>query len=113
MDIFAESKSNRISERKVRLIADEVRKLSLEKAIVALSLAGQRGAVPLLKTLKSAVANAVNNNKLDRKNLGIKTIDVSEGPFLKRFHAGTRGRTQPYKKRSCHIRITLTERKNK
>ena len=107
MEFVAESKDVRISARKIRLAADAVRKLSLDKALVSLSLMSQRGAIAIRKTMESAVANALNNAKIHRENLLIKRIEVYEGPFLKRFRPSTRGRTHPYKKRSCHIRIVL------
>lgn len=113
MEVFAKSKDIRISARKVRLIAQSIRKLSLEKALVSLSLIKQRGASAVYKTLQSAVANAINNAKQNKDNLVIKSAEVFEGPFLKRYHFATRGRTYPYKKRSCYIKITLTERKGK
>lgn len=111
MEITALSKSVRISTRKIRLVADVMRKhKSVGGAIHALSLISNRASVPLEKTLKSAIANAVKNAKLEQDKLLIKRIDISEGPALKRFHPSTRGRVHPYKKRSTHIRIVLEEK---
>ncbi len=98
------------STRKVRLVADSIRGLSIDEAQDALSVIDKRGAHHLEKALNSAVANAVNNAKLDKSNLMIKTIDVNEGAFLKRFRPSTRGRIHPYKKRSSNIRIVLEEK---
>ena len=103
-------KSVQVSPRKIRLVADAVRSKSATDAIAILSLVRKRGSDPIMKVLKSAVANAVHNAKLSESNLMIKQIEVSEGTSLKRFHASTRGRTHPYKKRTSHIRITLEER---
>jgi len=100
----------RISTRKVRIVADAVRGLSIDQAQDALSVINKRGAHDLDKALKSAVANAVNNSKLEKNNLVIKTIDVNEGAFLKRYRPSTRGRVHPYKKRTSHIRIVLEEK---
>lgn len=111
MDVKAESRLVRVSPRKVRLVADSIRTLSAGKAVEKLSLSEKRGAVPLLKTLKSAMANAVNNAKLDSNGLFVKQVEVMEGPRLKRFHPSTRGRIHPYKRGSSHIRIVLEERK--
>lgn len=113
MEIIARSKSVRVSPRKVRLIADAVRKMSVEDAIKSLEVIKKRGAYPLLKSLKSAVANAINNAKLSEEKLFIKAIDVVEGPSFKRFHASTRGRAHPYKKRSSHIRVVLGVKEDK
>ena len=100
----------RTSTRKVRLVANVIRNLSVQEALDALSVIQKRGAHDLEKALKSAIANAVNNSKLDRNNLKIKAIDINEGTALKRFHPSTRGRVHPYKKRSSNIRIVLEEK---
>lgn len=110
MEIIAQSKSVRISPRKIRLVVSVLRKSSAKEAVTALSLMRKRGALPVLKTLKSAVANAVNNAKLKEDDLMIKAIEISEGQALKRFHPSTRGRIHPYKKRASHIRIVLEEK---
>lgn len=107
MEIVAKSKSVRVSPRKVRLIADAVKKMSIDDAVKNLEVIKKRGAYSLLKGLKSAVANAINNAKLSEEKLFIKAIDIVEGPSFKRFHASTRGRIHPYKKRSSHIRVVL------
>lgn len=100
----------KISTRKVRLVADSIRGLSIGEAQDALSIIRKRGASDLNKALKSAVANAVNNSNLERNNLVIKAIDINEGTSLKRFHPSTRGRIHPYKKRTSGIRIVLEEK---
>ncbi len=98
------------SPRKVRIVADAIRNLSVSEAEDALSVIEKRGAAHLQKALKSAVANAVNNSNLQKGNLIIKTLDVNEGVVIKRFHPSTRGRIHPYQKRSSNIRIVLEER---
>lgn len=110
MEIVAKT-TVRIAPRKIRLVADSIRKLSLEQALVALSVFSKRGAGPLEKTLKSAVANAINNNNVKKENLKIKSIDVLEAPSYKRFHPSTRGRIHPYKRRGSNIKIVLTDDK--
>ena len=100
----------RTSTRKVRIVADMIRGLSIDDAQDVLSVVQKRGAHDLDKALKSAVANAVNNSNLDRNNLKINTLDVNEGTFLKRFRPSTRGRIHPYKLRSSNIRIVLEEK---
>jgi len=107
MEVIAESHSVRISPRKVRLVADAIRNKSVAQALNALTLIKKRGAVPLYKTLKSAIANAINNAKVKQDSLVIKNIDVDQGPFIKRYRPSTRGRVHPYKKRSSHIKIVL------
>ncbi|MBI4089503.1 MAG: 50S ribosomal protein L22 [Candidatus Levybacteria bacterium] len=107
MEIIAISRTVRISPRKVRLVADNIRKLSLDRALNTLSLTQKRGASVLKNVLKSAIDNAINNAKKSKEDLFIKGIEVWDGPALKRFHASTRGRAHPYKKRSSHIKIIL------
>ena len=107
MEIKAESNSVRISARKVRLVADVIRNKSVDSALNSLILIKKRGAGALYKTLKSAVSNAINNAKLKQDVLVIKSIEIGEGPFLKRYHPSTRGRIHPYKRRSSHIKIVL------
>ena len=109
MEIVARSKSIRISPRKVRLVADGIRNLSLDKALNVLNMTQKRGASVLNSVFKSAIANAVNNVKKNKDSLRIKAIEVWDGPGLKRFHASTKGRAHPYKKRSSHIKIILEE----
>lgn len=117
MEFIAISKSVRVSPRKVRLVADAIRKQSIQDALNTLSLVGKIGALGLEKTLRSALANAQyavgkpDAKKHDMDTLKIKSIEVSEGPVLKRFHPSTRGRIHPYKKRSSHIKIILEEKK--
>jgi large subunit ribosomal protein L22 len=109
MQAIARTKEIRTSTRKVRLVADSIRNLSISEALDALSVIEKRGAYDLEKALRAAVANAVNNSKLEKNNLKIKSIDIGEGTSLKRFRPSTRGRIHRYKKRSSNIRITLDE----
>jgi|SRR5579885_419010 len=110
MEVRASAKSVRMSPRKVRLVADAIRHLSLPQAMIALQATPKRAGMPLAKVLKSAVANAVTKAQLDANNLQIARILVNEGPVLKRFRPSTRGRVHPYKRRSSHITIVLTEK---
>ncbi len=106
----AQSKGVRVSTRKVRLVADAIRKMSAVDALNVLSQMGKRGAVSLDKTLESAVANGVVKG-FEKEKLFIKSLEVNEAPALKRYHPSTRGRIHPYKRKSSHIKIVLEERK--
>lgn len=112
MDIIARAKSIRISPRKVRLVADSIRNLPLDRALNTLSMTQKRGASVLNTVFRSAIGNAINNSKKSMDSLKIKGIEVWDGPAIKRFHASTRGRAHPYKKRSSHIKIILTDDQN-
>ena len=110
MQVQAISKNVRISPRKVRLVADAVRKMTVQDALSSLHVIHKRAALAISKTLESAVANATNNAKLDKNNLKIADISIADGQAIKRFHPSTRGRIHPYKKRSSHIRVVLEEK---
>ena len=110
MNIQAIAKNVRISPRKVRLVADAIRNLTITDAAFVLEAADQQAARPLGKALKSAVANAVNNAKLDQAHLVIGSIQINDGQSFKRFRPSTRGRIHPYKKRGSTIKIVLTEK---
>lgn len=109
MQVQAISRNVRISPRKVRLVADAVRSLSVDEALNSLQIMRKRAAQAIGKTLQSAIANATNNAKLDKNNLRIADIDISDAQSYKRFHPSTRGRIHSYKKRGSHIRIVLEE----
>ncbi len=111
MEVRAVAKSVRVSPRKTRLIADAIRDLPIEEAYKLLAVTQKRAVTGLVKALTSAVANAVNNAKLDKETLVIRSIMVNEAPALKRFRPSTRGRIHPYKKRGSHITIVLSATK--
>ena len=110
MEITAFTKSTQVAPRKVRLVADVIRKQKIDEALASLAVLKKRGSGVLEKTLRSAIANALSRN-IAREGLFIKSIDVSDGPAYKRYHPSTRGRMHPYKKRTSHIRIILSDTK--
>lgn len=111
MEAKAQAKFIRMSPRKVRLVIDLIRGLDVEEAKNQLRFMTKAAVKPVLKFLNSAVANAENNLKLQKENLYIKTITVDTGPTLKRWKPRAFGRATPIRKRSCHIRIILAEKK--
>ena len=101
----------RISPRKVRTVVDTVRGKSVSQALSILAFTRKKAALPVQKLLKSAVANAAENNGVsDVDTLVIDRIVVDEGPTLKRYMPRARGRATPIRKRTSHIRIILRER---
>jgi large subunit ribosomal protein L22 len=101
----------RIAPRKVRTVVDTVRGKSVSQALSILAFTRKKAALPVQKLLKSAVANAAENNGIsDVDTLVIDRIMVDEGPTLKRFTPRARGRATPIRKRTSHIRIILRER---
>lgn len=106
----ATQKYIRTSARKLRLVADAVRELPVERALASLRFMSKRAAQPLFKTLTSAVANAKTHKGLSVDNLAIKTIDIGEGPTYKRWRAVSRGSAHSIMKRTSHINIELEEK---
>ena len=111
MNVIAKSQNIRMSARKLRLVADLVRKMSLEEARVTLKHTPQRAAQPILLTLNQAVANATNNFGLSESSLRLAEIQVTEGPTYKRWRAVSRGRANPLMKRTAHLRLVISGEK--
>lgn len=107
MEIIAKSKHIRMTPRKMRLVAENLRGLSVSEARVGLQNLNKRVARPILLTLKQAVGNAINNFNLNEESLKIKEIQINKGPTLKRWRAVSRGRAREILKRSSHIRLVL------
>jgi large subunit ribosomal protein L22 len=100
------------SPTKIREIAREVRKMEPGESVEKLPFMGKRGTYVLLKVIKSAIANAKQKG-INAQDLVFKEIQINEGPRLKRFRAGSRGRAKPYKKLMSHIRVVLMEKEKK
>lgn len=111
MEFEATAKYIRISPRKLRLVADAIRGLTPKEAIGHLGQLPKRGAAPLADVVASALANA-SNKQANQDTLRFKTIEVMEGPVMKRWRAVSRGQAHAYKKRMTHIRVTLTDEKS-
>ena len=110
MEVRAITRYLPISPQKLRLVCDKVRGMDAEEALVVLDFMPQKGAHFVGKTLKSAMANAVNNFDLDRDELYVSQIYAGDGPTLKRFKAGARGRYKPRLKRTSHLWVMVAER---
>lgn len=110
MLITAKQSYVRQAPRKVRLVASQVKKLSLEKAIKQLAVIERRATVSILKVVKQAIANATNNLGLNMEDLVLKDIRVSDGPVYKRMRAVSRGRGHRIEKRTCHITVVLEKK---
>lgn len=110
METKAKSKFLKISPRKVRLVADLIRGLNVEEAMVQLQFTRKAACEPLMKLLKSAIANAEENNNLKRDNLFISEIRVDDAPIMYRWTPRAMGRATPIRKRSSHINLILSER---
>ena len=109
MEVKAYTKYARMSPLKVRKVARAIQGRNAGEALEMLSLIPRKSARLIGKTLKSAIANAENNNNLTSDVLTIKSTIIEEGPAFKRFRPAARGSAHPYKKRTSHIRIVLTD----
>lgn len=99
-----------MSPRKVRLVVNTIRGLSVAAAETRLNFLPKLAAQPVLKLLNSAVANAEHNFKLEKKDLYVKFIVADGGPTLKRFRPRAFGRAAPIRKRTTHISLILAPR---
>lgn len=98
------------SPRKMRLVADMVRGVQVDKALNILKFSTKAASKTLEKLLLSAIANwqqANENVKLEEANLYIKQISVNEGRMLKRLRPAPQGRGYRVRKRSNHVTILL------
>ena len=110
MEFINTQKFVRTSPRKLREVAFLVRKMTPEEAILKLPHVRKRAANPILKALKTVVANA-NQKGTNLPDLVLKEIQIGEGPTYKRWRAGGRGMVKPYEKKTSHIRIVLETKK--
>lgn len=99
------------SPTKVRPVARVINQKPCSQAMAILENMPQKGARLIQKTLKSAIANALyQNKKLDEDMLYVKEIRIDEGPRLKRVWFRARGRADMLLKRMCHISIIVAEK---
>jgi large subunit ribosomal protein L22 len=111
MEIQALTRNARMSPKKVRELANQIQGRRVAEALDLVTLIPRKSARLVAKTLKSAVANAENNNNLSADQLFVHRALVENGPVLKRFKAGARGSAKPRVKRMSHIRIVLSDTK--
>lgn len=96
------------SPRKLRLVADMVRKLKPLRALDVLRVTPKYAASDFAKALETVLANAKVIG-LDIEKISFKKIEIDESTKMRRFRAGTRGRVKPYKKRMSNIKIVLSD----
>lgn len=111
MQAKAIAKTVRIAPRKVRLVVDLIRGKQIGEAVAILNHTPRSASPVVEKVLKSAVANAEHNYDLDVSKLVISEVFVDEGPTLKRFRPRAMGRASAINKRTSHITIVVSEKK--
>ena len=106
--VRASSRYVRIAPRKARLVADQVRGLTVPQARTLLEFSPRGASRDIAKLIASAAANAENNHELVADDLEIAEIQIDEGPTLKRWRARARGRATRIEKRTSHVSVALT-----
>ncbi len=114
MEVQARLKNYRVSARKARLLADEIRGRGLEDALTVLDLSPKRFAKPLAKLVRSALANATEKNDrqkagIDVDNLVIGRITVDQGSSMWRIRPRAQGRASWIQHKTCHVLVVLSE----
>lgn len=109
MEVAAKLRNASISAQKVRLVADQIRGLSVEKALNLLEFSPKKAGALIKKVLESAIANAEHNEGADIDELIVSTIFVDEGPTAKRMRPRAKGRGDRILKRSSHITLKVSD----
>jgi large subunit ribosomal protein L22 len=109
MEATAKVTGVRIAPRKVMLVIDLIRGKKVSDALGILANLNKSSSPVVAKLVKSAAANAVNNNKMDESKLYIKTIYANEGPRLKRFRPRAKGSAYGIIKRTSAITVVVAD----
>ena len=107
----AVARNQRISTRKAKIVLDLIRGKSVNEALAILAFTPKAACPVVAKVLNSAIANAVNNQELNRQNLYVAEVYANPGPTLKRYVARSRGSASPMLKRTSHISVVLDQKK--
>ena len=107
----AHVKHVRISPRKVKIVIDLIRGKNVDEALAILQYTPKAASPVVYKLISSAVANAVNNQEMDRSTLYVAEVYANPGPTLKRYVARSRGSASPMLRRTSHISVILDEKK--
>jgi large subunit ribosomal protein L22 len=97
----------RMSPYKVRRILDQIRGRSYREALIILEFMPYKACEPVLKVLRSAVANAEHNNGIDPASLVVSTAFADGGPSLRRYRPRAQGRAYQIRKPTCHITVAV------
>lgn len=109
MEVVASARQIGISPRKVRTVLDTVRGKKVDEALAILSFLPTPAAKTVSKVVRSATANAENNYQMSPARLRIVKTFADGGQTLRRYHAGSRGRVNPYRRRYSHITVIVEE----
>ncbi len=107
MSTIAVVKGVRLSAQKGRLVADQIRGMAVDKALLLLAFSPKKAAVIIKKGLESAIANAEHNDGADIDELKVRTIYIDKATSLKRMIPRAKGRGNSIEKPTCHITIIV------
>jgi large subunit ribosomal protein L22 len=110
MEVRAIYRNLRMSAQKAREVVRQVRGMNAVQALATLKFVPRKSARAVVKTLQSAIANAENNHGLKAETLIVAEAHALTAGSLKRFVPKARGSAGPILKRSCHIKIVLTDK---
>ncbi|MDD3164863.1 MAG: 50S ribosomal protein L22 [Oscillospiraceae bacterium] len=110
MEATAQLNYLRISPRKVKILCDLIRGKDIKTAAAILSQVPKAASDPMLKLLKSAIANAENNHSMDVEKLYVSKAVADPGPIIKRMRPRAQGRAFRINKRTTHITIAVSEK---
>ena len=111
MKIYAIHKNAMIAPRKARMTLDLIRGKGVETAEAILDTTNTKGSRLIQKVLKSAIANAVNNNGANENELFVSTCYINPGMVYKRIKFASRGNVDRRDKRTSHIYIEVSDGK--
>jgi large subunit ribosomal protein L22 len=111
MEARAKARFVRVTPRKARRVVDLIRGMPADQAQAALAFAPQSASDPVGKVLASAIANAAYARHLEAGSLVVSRAWVDEGPTLKRFRPRAQGRGYRINKRTSHITVVVSDRK--
>jgi large subunit ribosomal protein L22 len=111
MEVRAETRYARLAPRKARDLTRAIQGLPVAEALKVTQFSERKAAALIGKTLKSAIANAENNAKVSADDLFVREAVIGEGPALKRYWPRARGMVSRIRRRTSHIRITLSDGK--
>ncbi len=109
MATSAKLKNARISPQKMRLVADQIRGMPVDRAINLLTFSNKKAAQIIKKVLESAIANAENNDAADIDELRISEIMIDEARTMKRWRPRARGRANKILKRMSHVTVAVSD----
>jgi len=109
MEARAQARNVRVSPMKARRVVDLIRGMAVEDALATLQFAPQGASEPVGKVLASAVANAVNNHRMQADDLIVTAAFVDEGPTMKRIRPRAQGRAYRIRKRTSHITVIVSD----